>query len=420
MDEPERREDHHRAGDAAGPAPIRPLDGVRVVDVTHVLAGPYCAYQLALLGADVIKVEPLTGDLVRPWKGSRDQMRAGMGTGFMAQNAGKRSLCVDLTDPDGRDIVLALAERAEVFLENYRPGALAGHRLGYDDVRRVNDRIVYASISAFGQNGPHGHRPGFDDVVQGTSGFMATNKRDDGPIRTGGPVLDYASGMHATAAILAAMLLRDRTGESQRVDLAMQDVTMLLVNYETAAASQHGGTSPPKSNVDGPMLGRFATADGHVMLAGYLPRHCQSIAAVLGLDEYLDVGFRDLAERGPEIQAAVEARLRTKTSAAWDAIFDEAGVVGGAVRELTETFASGQPGARGLTEPLETPVGEIHVTTNGYRINDQTWGPRSSVPLLGEHSRSVLAELGLDDGRIDELVDRGVVVEPADRGAGRA
>ncbi len=382
---------------------------MRIVDVTHVLAGPYCSYQLGLLGAEVIKVEPLSGDLVRPWKGSRDQIVAGMGTGFMAQNAGKRSLCVDITEPDGRNIVLALAESADVFLENYRPGALAGHGLGYDDVRRRNERIVYASISAFGQNGPHGHRPGFDDVVQGTSGFMATNKRGQGPIRTGGPVLDYATGMHATAAVLAAIMLRDQTGESQRVDLAMQDVTMLLVNYQTAEASQHGGVSPVNTDITAPMLGRFATADGHVMLAGYLPRHCQAIAAAIGLDRYAEVGFRDLAERGEEIQAAVETRLREKTTAEWDAVFDRAGVVGGAVRELSETFATRQPEARGLTEPLDTAVGPIHVTTNGYRVNDRTWGPRSGVPLLGQHTRQILEELGHDEEAIDALLERGVV-----------
>ncbi len=387
----------------------RPLDGVRVVDLTHVLAGPYCSYQLGLLGAEVIKVEPLTGDLVRPWRGTHDQVMSGMGTGFMAQNAGKRSLAVDITQPQGSELVLELAAGADVFLENYRPGALARHGLGYDDVTAVNDAIVHASISAFGQNGPEGHRPGFDDVVQGTSGFMATNKRDRGPVRTGGPVLDYATGMHATSAILAALMLRDRTGEPQRVDIAMQDVTMLLVNYETAAASQHGGVSAPKEDVDGPMLGRFATADGYVMLAGYLPRHCQGIAAALGLDELVDIDFADLFSRGDEIQALVAARLLDKTTAEWDEIFAGAGVVGGGVRELAEAFASGQPEARGITEPLETPVGDIHVTTNGYRINDRTWGPRSSVPLLGEHSRDVLRELGRDDAAIDDLVARGVI-----------
>ena len=387
----------------------RPLDGIRVVDLTHVLAGPYCSYQLGLLGAEVIKVEPLSGDLVRPWKGTREQVMSGMGTGFMAQNAGKRSLSVDITQPKGSDLVLELATGADVFLENYRPGSLARHGLGYDDVAAVNDTVVYASISAFGQTGPHGHRPGFDDVVQATSGFMATNKRDNGPVRTGGPVLDYATGMHATSAILAALMLRNQTGERQRVDVAMQDVTMLLVNYDTAAASQHGGVSEPNLDIEAPMLGRFATADGYVMLAGYLPRHCQSIAAAIGLDEFTDIEFDDLFTRGDEIQALVEARLLERTTDEWDRIFAEAGVVGGGVRELAETFASGQPDARGVTEPLNTPVGEIHVTTNGYRINDQVWGPRSTVPMIGEHSRDLLGELGYDASAIDTLIADGVI-----------
>lgn len=387
----------------------RPLDGIRIVDLTHVLAGPYCSYQLGLLGADVIKVEPLSGDLVRPWRGTREQVMSGMGTGFMAQNAGKRSLSVDISQPEGSDLVLELAAGADVFLENYRPGSLARHGLGYDDVAAVNDTVVYASISAFGQTGPHGHRPGFDDVIQGTSGFMATNKRDRGPVRTGGPVLDYATGMHATSAILAALMLRNQTGERQRVDVAMQDVTMLLVNYDTAAASQHGGVSEPNLDIEAPMLGRFATADGYVMLAGYLPRHCQAIAAAIGLDELTDVEFEDLFARSDEIQALVEARLLERTTDEWDRIFSEAGAVGGGVRELAETFASGQPDARGITEPLHTPVGEIHVTTNGYRINDQAWGPRSSVPMLGEHSRDLLGELGHDDAAIDALITDGVI-----------
>ena len=184
----------------------KPLDGYRVVDLTHVLAGPYCTYQLGLLGADVIKVESLRGDMVRNWGGTDDQLVHRLGTGFAAQNAGKRSLAVDLTRPEGAEIVRTLAERADIFVENYRPGALARYSLDYEPVRERNPGLIYLSISAFGQTGPHGHRPGFDDVVQATSGFMSINVRGDGPIRTGGPVLDYATGMHATSAVLAAAL----------------------------------------------------------------------------------------------------------------------------------------------------------------------------------------------------------------------
>ena len=387
----------------------RPLDGVRVVDLTHVLAGPYCAYQLALLGADVIKVESPRGDMVRIWGGSREQVLMGLGAGFVSQNAGKRSICIDITQPEGRDIVLALAEGADVFMENYRPGAIAKYGLGFEDVRARNAKIIYASITAFGQTGPHGHRPGFDDVVQATSGFMSINVRDNAPLRTGGPVLDYATGMHATSSILAAILLRDKTGESQRIDIAMQDVTMLLMNYHTGSTAQTGVSPEPSGDIDGPMLGRFPAKEGYVMLAGYLPRHCSSIAKAIGLEQYETITFRDLLERGDEILAAVSERLLEKTALEWDAIFSELGVVGGGVRELAEVFATGQPEARQVTAPLETAAGEIRVTTNGYRVNDEIWGPRSGVPLLGEHTREILRTLELADTRIDRLIERGIV-----------
>ena len=216
-----------------------PLSGYRVIDMTHVLAGPYCGYQLGLLGAEVIKVESPRGDMVRYWGGSEDQLNLGLGFGFTAQNAGKRSICVDITRPEGADIVTELAASADIFLENYRPGALAGHGLDYASIKTRNPSIIYTSISAFGQNGPHGHRPGFDDVVQATSGYMSINQRGDGPIRTGGPVLDYATGMQATSAILAAILLRNASSEGQHIDIAMQDVTTLLINHRKHPIPTH-------------------------------------------------------------------------------------------------------------------------------------------------------------------------------------
>jgi formyl-CoA transferase len=303
-------------------------------------------------------------------------------------------------------------------MENYRPGAIAKYGLDYADVKARNASIIYASITAFGQTGPHGHRPGFDDVVQATSGFMSINVRDDGPIRTGGPVLDYATGMHATSSILAAILLREKTGESQRIDIAMQDVTMLLMNYKTGTAAHTGVSPEPSGDIEGPMLGRFPAKEGYVMLAGYLPHHCSSIAIAIGLGQFTEITFQDLFERGAEIQEAVSERLREKTAMEWDAIFSELGVVGGAVREIAEVFETDQPQARDITVPLETAAGKIHVTTNGYRVNDEIWGPRSGVPLLGEHTREILRTLELADEQIDALIEQGIVRQASDhRGA---
>jgi crotonobetainyl-CoA:carnitine CoA-transferase CaiB-like acyl-CoA transferase len=388
---------------------VRPLDGVRVVDLTHVLAGPYCSYQLGLLGADVIKIESHRGDMVRGYQGTDDQIRKGLGAAFVSQNAGKKSLCIDIKRPEGRDVVLDLAERADVFIENYRPGAIEKYGLGYEAVKARNDRIVYASITAFGQNGPHGHRPGFDDVIQATSGFMSINVRGDGPIRAGGAVLDFATGMHSTSSILAALMLREKTGEAQRIDVAMQDVTMLLNNYQTATTSRTAESPETSGDISAPMLGRFKAKEGYVMLAGYLPHHCQSIARALGLDQLSDITFKDLTQNGPAIQQLVSTRLLEKTAMEWDAIFDQLGIVAGGVRELAEVFATGQPEARELTVRLEGSTDETHYTTNGYRVNDRVWGPRFGVSRLGEDSREILQSLGFDDERIDGLIEQGIV-----------
>ncbi len=392
----------------------RPLEGYRVLDLTHVLAGPYCTYQLALLGADVVKVEPLRGDLVRPWGGTEEQIGHGLGTGFVAQNAAKRSLALDLSSPDGQAVALELAAGADILVENYRPGTAEQHGLGHEAVKARNPSIIYVTISAFGHNGPYADRPGFDDVVQATSGYMAMNVRGDGPIRTGGPVLDYATGMHATSAILSAVLLRQQSGDGQHVDIAMQDVTMLLVNRHTSIAASTGVTPAPPGNREAPLLGRYKAKDGYVMLAGYLPRHRRAICRALGLDDFAELNGIGFAERAEELEAAVEAVIATRTAADWDAVFAEAGVVAGGVQDLGEVLASGQPAARQLLAEVETATGPSQVTTTGYLLNGESLPPTSGVPLLGEHSREVLLDHGYTSEEVERLISSSVVGVPSD------
>jgi len=380
-----------------------------VLDLTHVLAGPYCTYQLALLGADVVKVEPIGGEMIRAWGGTPAQIDGGLGSGFVPQNAAKRAIAVDLTTDTGRDIVAALAATADIVVENYRPGTIEHHGLAYEPVRAVNPTVVYVSISAFGHEGPHADRPGFDDVIQATSGYMSLNVRGDGAIRTGGPVLDYATGMHAAAAVLAAVLLRERTGESQHVDVAMQDVAMLLVNRNTSITATTGQPTPPAGNRDGVLLGRYRTNDGYVMLAGYRARHQRAICRALGLVEFAELDGRGFAERGSEIDAAAEAVLETRTAAEWDEVFAAAGVVGGGVRDLAEVIATGQPAARQLLTETETALGPVTVTTGGYLVNGSPFAPVTGVPRIGEHTRAVLDDLGYPEAVIAELIDGGVV-----------
>ena len=387
----------------------KPLDGLRVVDLTHVLAGPYCTYQLGMLGADIIKVESPRGDLVRPWGGTDEQIQLGLGTGFVSQNAGKRSVVVDITTDSGAAIVRKLASTADVFVENYRPGTMRDHELHYERIKQDNPDIIYLSISAFGQNGPHGHRPGFDDVVQATSGYMSINVRGDGAIRTGGPVLDYATGMQAASAVLAAVLLRQQTGAGQHIDVAMQDVTMLLINRNTSIAASTGVPAPPAQNREGPLLGRYQTQDGYVMLAGYRAHHQRAILQALGLTQYASFSTAELNRHMPEIEAQVEQTLATKTTQQWDEIFSAEAVVAGGVRDLRQVLDTGQPEARELLKTADSAFGEHQVTTAGYRINGEVFAPQPHVPSLGEHTREVLDEAGYSEAEIAAFEQAGVV-----------
>ena len=388
---------------------IKPLSDKKVIDLTHVLAGPYCTYQLGLLGAEVIKVESPRGDMTRPWGGEEEQINLGLGTGFVAQNAGKRSIVIDIKDPRGSAIVQDLVKTADIFVENYRPGKMLECGLDFDKLSSINSELIYTSISAFGQNGPHGHRPGFDDVIQATSGFMSINVRGDGPIRTGGPVLDYATGMHATSAVLAALMLLDKTGKGQHIDISMQDVTMLLMNRHTSIAATTGVPLPPLQDREGPLLGRYLTRDGYVMLAGYRARHKRTILEALGLTEYSSMSSAQLNSLSEQIESDVERVLKSKTTAEWDEVFSKFGVVAGGVKDLIEVLATGQPEARDLLTTVNSSFGNHQVSTIGYKINGSTLEPGTHVPLLGEQTEEVLLELGYSNEQISDLFDKGIV-----------
>lgn len=388
---------------------IKPLSDKKVIDLTHVLAGPYCTYQLGLLGAEVIKVESPRGDMTRPWGGEEEQINLGLGTGFVAQNAGKRSIVIDIKDPRGSAIVQDLVKTADIFVENYRPGKMLECGLDFDKLSSINSELIYTSISAFGQNGPHGHRPGFDDVIQATSGFMSINVRGDGPIRTGGPVLDYATGMHATSAVLAALMLLEKTGKGQHIDISMQDVTMLLMNRNTSIAATTGVPLPPLQDREGPLLGRYLTRDGYVMLAGYRARHKRTILEALGLAEYSSMSSAQLNSLSEKIESDVERVLKSKTTAEWDEVFSKFGVVAGGVKDLIEVLATGQPEARDLLTTVNSSFGNHQVSTIGYKINDSTLEPGTHVPLLGEQTEEVLLELGYSNEKISDLLDKGIV-----------
>lgn len=387
----------------------RPLAGVKVVGFDHALTASYCTYQLGLLGADVVKVESHGGDFTRRWGGTAEQIQQGFGDGFMAQNAGKYCVCIDLEKPEGQEIALKLITEADVVVENRRPGVMDEMGLGYEDAVRVNPKVIYASISGYGATGPDAGRPAFDDVIQATSGFMCTNPTSEGPGRAGGPVLDYATGLHGVMAVMAALMTRDQTGESQHLDIAMQDTAMALMSRLVTETANTGRLGSFSGNRSGVAAGRFATADGFVMLAAYLPAQLRRLVEVLDLAEYAALSDRDLMRSGDELTAAIERCLLEKASEDWDTSFVAAGVVGGAVRDMSQTLATGQPEARGFLSEIETPLGQYQVPSLGFVWNGESVGPTGTVSSLGEDTRFILTRLGYDGASIDAFVEDGVV-----------
>src|SRR6202163_3643112 len=247
----------------------RPFEGIRIIDVTHVLAGPFAAYQLAVLGAGVIKVEhPNEPDQTRDSGTDRALNRRGMGTSYLTQGSNKRSITLDLKSTAGRDILKRLVQRADIMVENYRPGALAALGLGYDVVSEINPRLIYCSISAFGQDGPRGRQTAYEHVIQATSGLMATTGTEDvNPIKFGSPAVDYATGTMAAFALASALFQRERTGRGQHIDLAMLDVAMILMSSHLTGYLRNGAEPKPHGNKQPYATNSgYETADGMVML----------------------------------------------------------------------------------------------------------------------------------------------------------
>src|SRR5438445_2400934 len=265
-------------------AMTRPFEGIRVIDVTHVLAGPFATYQLAVLGADVIKVEhPDEPDQSRGSGTDKALNRRNMGTAFLTQASNKRSIALDLKTERDREILKKLVATADVFVENYRPGAFEALGLGYEDLSKINPRLIYASFSAFGQEGPRGRQTAYDHVIQATSGIMAmTGTKDVNPIKLGSPAVDYGTGMTGAFALSAALYQRERTGKGQRIDMAMLDVAMILMASHVTGYLRNGKHPKPSGNRTGHATSMaYHTAEGMVMLGASNLRQQKRLWTVL-------------------------------------------------------------------------------------------------------------------------------------------
>ncbi len=403
---------------------FRPLEGRRVIDLTQVLAGPYCAYQLAILGADVIKVEPPEGgDWARAGGADAALGQAGMGTGYLTQNAGKRSLAVDLKTPEGRDIVLALADTADVFLENFRPGTAERLGLGFEAIRARNPAIVYASLSAYGQDGPMGARPAYDHVIQAVSGIMQlTGDPATLPNKVGAPYIDYATGLNGALAVLAALMERDRTGAGQQVDVAMLDTAMLLMASHMTVEAVTGVAPKASGNAafsGSPASGVFETADGLLALAANNDRQFPRLARAIGRPDLVDDPryrtLNDRLEHAAAFKAELQSAFRQATAAEWEDRLAAADVPAGRVRNLGETMALPQMAAREVMAAYDLPGDvegkprRIAAPTLGFKANGERPRAAGSPPALGQDTDAVLAGLGRSPAEIARLRAAGVI-----------
>ena len=382
---------------------FKPLTGVRVVDLTQVLAGPYATYQLALLGAEVIKVEPPErGDWTRSGSAPPGLENLGLATSFLTQNANKKSVVLDLKTEVGLASLMAIVKTADVFVENFRPGTAARLGLSHDAIRQAKPDIVYCSISAYGQDGPIGHRPAYDHVVQGMCGIMrTTGTPETEPNKVGAPYIDYATGMNAAFAVVSGVMEARRTGESIRLDVAMLDTSLLLMASLMTNHLNTGATFTASGNEawsQSPSSGAFETTDGVLMIAANNERQFRDLCRAINLAPLLDdPRFDDPTVRQnnvPELRRLIAERIASKSADHWEAVLDAAFVPGARIRSIEEVLSEPQIQARELTQTLAIPgaAAPAHMPTLGFKVNGEVVAPSHPPARLGQHTDDVLRE----------------------------
>jgi crotonobetainyl-CoA:carnitine CoA-transferase CaiB-like acyl-CoA transferase len=390
------------------------LEGLRVLDLTSQLSGPYCTMLLGDLGADVIKVErPDGGDELR----TSGPHLGGESAPFMTVNRNKRSLTVDLKAPDGLAIARGLAVGADVVVENWRPGTAARLGLGWEDVRALNSRTVYCSISGFGQTGPYAARGGFDRIAQGMSGLMSITGEEGGPpLPVPVPVADIGTGMFAALAILAALQARARTGQGQLIDASLLETPIAWSVYE-AAAHFATGAVPPRlgggHRTNAPYQA-FRTADGWINLGGGSPSFWPRICTVLGVESLVDdPRFTTPTLRvrnGKALEALLEARFVTAPTSVWLERLEAAGVPVGPILTYDQVFADPHVRHRQMAVEVDHPrAGRTRVLGIPVKLSGTPGAVRRPAPALGQHTDEVLRELGYGEAAIRDLRARKVV-----------
>ncbi|MAE90318.1 MAG: CoA transferase [Pelagibaca sp.] len=394
----------------------RPLAGLRVLDLTNVLAGPFACHQLAHLGAEVIKVEAVgRGDLARNLGADAELSKQGMGISFLAQNAGKTSLTLNLKAPKGKAVLKRLVASADVLVENFRPGVMDRLGLGYETLKAENPALIYCAISGFGQDGPWAHRPAYDQIIQGASGVMSvTGDTASAPLRVGYPLADTVGGLTAAMAISAALNAPER---GAFIDVSMLDSVLATMGW-VVSNYLVGGVDPQPQGNENPTSapsGAFQCADKLINIAANKDEQWQLLARHLGRDDLLehpDFATRELRKANRfRLKAELETVLTTRPAQNWEDELNRIGVPSGAVLSLPEVLAHPQITERGLLARFDDTPG-LDRAIDLMRIGAMIDGARPSVdsppPALGADTTAILAELGYTEAEIDEMQSEGV------------
>lgn len=391
-----------------------PLAGIRVLDLTNVLAGPYCCYQLALMGADVIKVErPDGGDLARVLGADPARNKVGMGISFLAQNAGKKSVTLDMKSEKGKALLKRLVQSAEVLVENFRPGVMDRLGLGYEVLRNVNPNLIYCAISGFGQDGPRRGDPAYDQIVQGISGVMSiTGAPDTAPYRVGYPLADTVGGMTAAFAVAAALNANPR---GTYLDVAMSEAVISTMGW-VVSNYLVGGVTPGahgNENTTSAPSGTFATRDSPINIAANRDEQWQALARCLGRDDLLnnpDYATReDRKTNRHALRTELERTLKTKAASEWASELNALGVPTGQVLTVPEALADPQLSDRGLIGSLLVHGEQMQLAGSPVVMDGARRMPQIAPPKLGADNKAVWSEIGLTDAEVDALSREGII-----------
>jgi crotonobetainyl-CoA:carnitine CoA-transferase CaiB-like acyl-CoA transferase len=394
-----------------------PLSGIRVLDVTNVLAGPFCGFQLALLGAEVIKIEnPKSGDLARQLGADPASSGRLMGTSFVAVNAGKQSVTINLKTSEGKKIFKEFVAISHVVLENFRPGVMKRLALDYPALSKVNPGIIYCAVTGFGQDGPLAMRPAYDQIIQGMSGIMdVTGSAESAPLRVGYPICDTLGGITAALAICAALVDARTTGRGRMIDVSMLEATLASMGWVVSNFLNGGIVPVPMGNENftAAPSGTFRTGDGLLNIAANEVAQYEKLCDLLERpDLKTDPRFCDRElrrENRAAINREMERALSTRGAAEWEALMIEAGVPAGRVLSVPEILAQPHLRDRNFVTTFQHPDGTQNIARGGFQFPDDPIRPESPAPKLSQDTDRWLRELGHESKEIAELRSKGVI-----------